>query len=280
MRAHRRRGWLALAAAGLVLLAGCAGNGEDEAGVTRTTTVEATSTVPVPVPATEPALVTTTTAPEVTVAPPRPVLVDGTPQVTVTPTRGVAGTRVEVDGYGFEGRWQAGGPLWLSNPDQEGCGLLAELDADLELGADGHLTGSFVVPAEGVCRDRPDFVVQIGGFTLDLLYRCNTDCKIGSFTIILPGESTEEPTGTMCEGAVVYGFGEDAASGIYADGLSCEEGMAFLQAHAEPSGAFTGAAHIEADGFTCDRTGQTDRYIPRANYKCTRGNQAIFFVRT
>ena len=276
MRARRGWLWLTVGMAGLVLFVGCVESGQDEAGVTRTTTAETTSTLPVTQP---PVAVTATT--EVTVAPPVPVLVDGIPQVVVTPSRGVVGTRVEVDGYGFEGRWQAGGTLWLGQRDDQECGLLAVLADELVPARDGHLTGSFVVPETGVCRVSSDRVVNLGGSgPLDLLFRCNTDCPVGSFTVILPGESTEEPTGTRCDGYVVFGPGEDLAGDIYADGLPCEDARAFLQAHAEPTGAMNGSAHIEAEGFSCDRTGQSDVHLPRSNYKCTRGSQAIFFIRT
>ena len=282
-----RRGWVTwvtTAMGGLVMLVGCAESGQDEAGVTRTTTGETTSTVPVTVPpltaTTTHDNTTTTTTPEVTVAPPAPVFVDGRPQVVVTPSRGVVGTRVEVDGYGFEGRWQAGGTLWLGQPDDQECGLLAVLDDDVVPAGDGHLTGSFVVPETGVCRASPDRVVNLAGGTFDLLFRCNTDCRIGSFTVILPGESTDEPTGVRCDGVVFFGPGEDAAGDIYADGLSCDDAKSFLRAHAEPTGALNGIAHIEAEGFSCDRTGQSDVHLPRANYKCTRGLQTISFIRT
>ncbi len=281
MRTNRRWRWSVLGVAAFVVLAGCGdgGGAGDEVGVARPPTEPTTTTVPVLVTNSTVAQPTATTTPT-TVALPEPVFVGGIPQVTVTPTRGTVGTRVEVDGYGFEGRWQAGGPLWLSNSADETCGLLAEVDEDLLLGTDGHLTGSFVVPETGVCRSSPGSAINVAGNRLDILYRCDTDCRIGTFTVILPGESTEEPTGTECEGYVVFGRGEDLAGDIYADGLSCEEAKAFLQAHAQPTGAMNGAAHIEAEGFSCDRTGQSDRYLPRSNYKCTSGDQAIFFIRT
>ncbi len=271
MRTRTNR--LAAALVGLVVLAGCEGDSKDEAGVTRTTIEATTSTVPT-------ATVPTATPTTVTVAGPEPVLVDGIPQVTVTPTRAVVGTRVELDGYGFDGEWQEGGPLWFSSRHDEGCSLVAETVSAIEISADGHLTGSFVVPEKGACETSSIGETLIAGGAFDLMFVCRTGCSIGTFTVIQPGDSTEEPTGTKCEGAVFFGPGEDAAGEIYADGLSCEEAKAFLQAHAEPTGAMNGAAHIEADGFSCDRTGSSDRFLPRSNYKCTRGDRTIFFIRT
>lgn len=271
MPTKRGRRWAGLAVAGLVVFSGCAAGGDDQAGVVPDTGPGTTSTVPI----TEPPPVVTT-APEQIL--PEPVTVDGIPQVTVTPARAVVGSLVEFDGYGFVGRWMAGGPVWLSLG--ESCGLLAEVLADVRPDADGRLTGSFVVPEYGVCLGPPGGNILIAGNTYDLTYRCPTDCRIGSFTVVYPGDSTEEPTGTRCDGYVAFGPGEDGASGIYADGLSCDEARAFLAAHAEPTGAMNGAAHIEADGFVCDRTGQSDRFLPRSDYKCVRGDQVIFFVRT
>jgi hypothetical protein len=42
----------------------------------------------------------------------------------------------------------------------------------------------------------------------------------------------------------------------------------------------SGPAHVETDGFTCDRTGRSEVNLPRANYTCVNGAQAIFFIRT
>ena len=93
--------------------------------------------------------------------------------------------------------------------------------------------------------------------------------RAGAITVILPGESTEEPTGTRCE-SVNFGGGENVAGEVYADGVSCDEAGSFLVAHAGPLGPVSAAAHIKAEGFSCDRTGQSDVHLPRANSKCTR----------
>ena len=281
MKAGRRRWWLlvvALAAVGLVGSACGSGATDDEAGdARRSSTTEApgreepTTSAPQP---------STSTAP-ITIALPEPVLVDGVPQVKLTPSRGPAGTQVRLEGYGFTGDWQRDPKtLWLSDGHDVGeCGVLAVTESDLELSDDGRLAGSFVVPETGVCRFSSGAVVNLGSGRFDVTFRCSTDCRIGSFTMILPGESTEEPTGTACDGYVAFGTGEDLAGDINADGLSCDEAKAFLQRHGGPLGPINGLAHIDAEGFSCDRTGVSDVHLPRATYKCTGGAERIWFVR-
>jgi len=199
--------------------------------------------------------------------------------VKLTPTRAPVGTTVEVEGYGFTGEpWQtAGGPLWLSGTSA--CGLFAPADHDLRVSGDGHLTGSFVVPEKGECRfETAPGEVTIGGGRFHLAFQC-TACHIGSFTVILAGESMEEPTGTECA-PVNFGGGENVAAEVFADGLPCAEAESFIRDNAGPWGPDQGPAHMDADGFACDRTGYSDRYLPRANYKCTTGAATIWFNRT
>ncbi|MEA2973661.1 MAG: hypothetical protein QOG82_2119 [Actinomycetota bacterium] len=266
MRADRYQWWAVVGMAAAVVLAGCGGGGGDRngAGVDRPAGEEPTTTAP----ATPP----TTTAPPTSVA--------GDPRVTATPTRAPAGTRVQLAGDGFTGiPWQtAGGQLWLTEAaGQGGCDLVAEAEHDLQVTAGGHLAGSFVVPATGTCRFSAGNELNTGPLRYDIAYQC-TACVIGSFTVILEGESMEEPTGEPCP-TVAFGV-QNVASDIYADGLPCDEAAAFLRANAAPWGPMSGPAHVEADGFTCDRTGRSDIHLPRANYKCTRDSEVIFFIRT
>jgi hypothetical protein len=205
--------------------------------------------------------------------------VDGIPQVKLTPSRAPVGTSVDVEGYGFTGEpWQtADGPLWLSGTN--GCGLFAPADHDLRVSGDGHLVGSFVVPEKGECRfEEAPGEVSIAGGHFKLAFQC-TACHIGTFTVILDGESMEEPTGTECA-AVNFGGGENVAAQIFADGLPCAEAESFIRDNAAPWGPVQGPAHIDADGFSCERTGSSDRFLPRANYRCTRGAETIWFNRT
>jgi len=297
MRADRRRWWFGIGLAAVVLATACGDGGagtREEAGVERPARVVATTTAPPPATPTTVATATTVVTPSTTpttsgrpqtaepiVNRPDAEYVNDTPQVRAFPTRGPAGTRVRLEGYGFtDEMWRAdGGNLWLSSIGGVDCSLMASAEHDLRVSGDGHLTGSFIVPEKGICRFSDGREVLTGGFGYHIAYQC-TACQIGRFTVILPGESAEEPTGTPCDGWVGFGGGENLASEIYADGLSCEDAKTFVQAHGGSLGPIAGAAHIDADGFSCDRTGQSDRYLPRANYKCTRGAQAIFFIRT
>jgi len=63
-------------------------------------------------------------------------------------------------------------------------------------------------------------------------------------------------------------------------GVSCDQAESFIRAHAGPWRPESGPAHFEAEGFSCDRTGRSETALPpRANYKCTRGSEAIWFIR-
>jgi len=218
--------------------------------------------------------------PSTTVEGRAPVYVNGVPQVTATPSRGVAGTRVRLEGYGFaDTRWRRGADdLWLTDTRGESdCLVVAPAEHDVTVTADGHLSGTFVVPARGACRFGAG-EVDTGPLEYEISYQC-TDCHIGTFTVILPGESTEEPTGARCRDNVVYGV-QNLADEIYAEGLSCPEAVLFVRDQAGSWQPPDGPAHVEADGFSCDRTGRSDGLPPRANYRCNRGAQTIWLVRT
>jgi hypothetical protein len=302
MEARRRVGML-VGVAGVVVLTACGGGNpvESAAGVRKATAGQAarqspTTTAPAAPATTRPAApsagpakstpkpaptptTTPTTVPGATVVPPADHIGEqpGMPRLVATPDNAPAGTRVRLEGHGFTGDpWQSsGGYLWLAVAGgQLDCEVYAQAEHDVHVSPDGHLTGTFVVPATGVCRYGPEGV-STAGHWYEIAYQC-TVCRVGTFSVA----GTEEPTGTNCDGYVVFGPGEDLAGDIYADGLSCDEAKAFLQAHAEPTGAVNGADHLEAEGFSCDRTGQSDVHLPRSNYKCTRDAQAIFFVRT
>lgn len=266
--ADRCRWWVGLGVAAAVVLVGCGGGGGggDEAGVARPGGGEPSTGV-------------ATTAPSTT-APPS-TTVAGEPRVTATPSRGPAGTRVRIEGDGFTGDpWQTGGgDLWLTEaPRQGGCDLVARTEHDVHVSAAGHLTGIFVVPATGECRFSAGGG-DTGPLRYDIAYQC-TACAIGAFTVILPGESMEEPTGERCDATVAFGV-QNVAIDIVVDGLTCETAEAFVRDHARPWQPLDSPLHVEADGFTCNRTGLSDAALPpRANYKCVNGGQIIFFIRT
>ncbi|MEA2933164.1 MAG: hypothetical protein QOI56_1949 [Actinomycetota bacterium] len=279
MTRSRGRLWLAIGIAGLVVATGCGrGNtvhdGAGVAGGASTTSAPVTAAVP-----------TTTSPPPVTLgeigALPDPVVVDGVPQARATPTRAPAGTRVRLEGYGFTGDpWQtAGGSLWLTaTTARGGCAVFAEAENDVRVTPDGHLSGSFIVPSKGSCRFSTG-ESDTGPAGYDIAYQC-TACRIGTFTVILPGESMEEPTGTRCDTTVNFGV-QDSALEVYATGLTCADAESFLRAHAGPLRPVAGPAHVDVEGFSCDRTGQSAAALPpRANYTCTNGAQSIWFIRT
>jgi hypothetical protein len=280
MKADRRRWWFVIGVAGLVVTAACGGgDGADVAGVSRTDPGASTTAVQPAV--TEPGVVEPGREDPTTKVAHEPVYVDGVAQVTASPTRGQAGTRVRLDGYGFTGDpWQTGGgTLWLVDARPEAdCLAIAEAENDLGITADGHLSGTFVVPVRGGCRFGAG-EIDTGPLAYDIAFQCS-DCRIGSFNVILAGESMEEPAGTPCEGNVVFGV-QNFADEIYADGLSCDEAVDFIRDHAAPLRAVTGPAHVEGGGFACDRTGQSEAALPpRANYKCTgAGSRTIWFLR-
>ena len=192
-----------------------------------------TSTVPVTQP---PA----TATPEVTVAPPVPVLVDGSPRWWSPPVgeSSAPGSRWTGTGSTAGGR-QAGRCGWASGTTRSAGSCRARRrrrarprrapDRQLRRARDGRLPG--LVRRGRQPRGSGPLRPRCSGAT--------PTAASASFTVILPGESTEEPTGTRCDGYVAFGPGEDLAGDIYADGLSCEEAKAFLQAHAEPTGALT-----------------------------------------
>lgn len=263
--------WRAVAVGLICVVAGaCGGQSavDDPAGDQPTTTTPPASPAP--------------STPPPTVARPEPVYVDGVPQVMATPTRSAAGTRVELEGFGFTGDpWQTpGGDLWLTDLREEGeCVVLAQAENDLQVTSDGHLTGSFVVPSRGDCRfSTGEVILGIGHYRI--AYQC-TACHIGTLTMILPGESMEEPTGTRCEDTVVFAV-QSFADEIHADGLACEEATSFVRDHARDWTPEDGPAQADAAGFSCDRTGRSEDsypYLGRVNYRCTRGSDAISFTR-
>ncbi|HEX2064159.1 MAG TPA: hypothetical protein VHE80_07030, partial [Acidimicrobiales bacterium] len=114
---------------------------------------------------------------------PRPVYKDGIPQVTASPTRGAVGTRVRIEGAGFTDQmWRQGGDdLWLVGDGGDGCFLYADAQHNVRIGSDGLLTGDFVVPAGGGCRqEEREAAVRPGSYSI--AYRC-TPCFIGEFEV-------------------------------------------------------------------------------------------------
>jgi hypothetical protein len=263
-RVARRMGPVAAGLAGLVALGAC-GDGTD-AGLTG------------------PQRSTTTTdrlASTTSVAPSPPTTAAGSagtsaePRVVVSPPSAAPNTRVSVTGDGFtDEHWQASGaPLWLAG-GPSACDFYAPADHDVRVTADGHLSGSFVVPDHGDCRQSSmSQPIAIGSYRI--VFQC-TACTIGEFYVTADGT----PASASCQDVAFSPASDNLASSIVAHGLACDEAEAVVRDVGGPLGPVNGAPRGEAGGFTCERTGETDAGLPSATYECTRGSQRITFVRT
>lgn len=187
--AARRLGSAGAGVVGLVLLGACGGDTEGAVPL-RTVPSAPTSTLPSPSTTAQPTTETTrapttTTVPRrvTTTVPPRaPQLVDGVPQVRVTPGRAGVGDRVHIEGDGFtDAQWKAPvSPLWLTGSTT--CSLYAQAEHNVQVSADGHLSGDFVVPGRGDCRMSDVGEVPVTPGTYGIAYAC-TACLVGSFTV-------------------------------------------------------------------------------------------------
>jgi len=234
-----------------------------------TTTTTTTTTARPPVVA-DPAEHGSPRSPMDYIEPPRP-------WVTTDFDWGGAGQVVRMEGYGFVGdRWRSHpeSRLWLNSP-QPGCDLFAVAEHDVVVSADGHLTGSFVVPATGTCGFAGVMEVETINLEFRLAFNC-TECVMGDF-YVLPGVAAITPSGTSC-GTVVLAHGDVAGGESFADGLTCEEARPVL-ADAWRMAPLTGPDHIDVTGFSCDRLTQSLNPL-QATYKCTKGSQAVWFVAT
>lgn len=182
-----------VAVVGLLVLAGCSGDGDVTSlgpvptgpsttveATTTTTTPATTSTSSVPVTTSTTRVRPTTTRPPATTAP-TPVT-NGLPQVTASPSRAAVGARVRIEGTGFtDEHWMpSGASLWLAA--RSGCGAFAEAQHTVSVTAAGRLTGEFVVPATGACRQSDGADVPVTPGTYDIVFAC-TPCSIGRFEV-------------------------------------------------------------------------------------------------
>jgi hypothetical protein len=273
-----RRFWIVAAGlAGLVALGACE-NGKTAItdGVERPTTSRPVSTTAVAPPSTSPPATpvvggnTPTTR-----APGGGGDSTGEPRVIASPPAAAPGTRVSITGEGFTAEnWQApGASLWLAG-GPSACDFYASADHDVQVTADGHLAGSFVVPDHGDCR-QSTVSLPIGIGSYRIVYQC-TACTIGEFYVTADGALPA----VVCEDVGFSPASDNLASDITAYGPSCAEAEAVVREVGGPLGPINGAARGEAGGFTCVRTGQDDIGLPSATYECTRGSHRITFVRT
>ena len=189
---------LAVGIAGLTGFAACAG-GEDQGSSPLAT--EPTTTIPSMTTSTPTTAVQTrpTTSRRVTTSPrvtPRvttspgvttsraPVLRGGVPQVTASPPRGAVGTRIHVEGHGFtDEHWRApGANLWLTG-SPPGCALYAAASHTVRVTAGGHLSGDFVVPARGECRQSSVDGMDLTPGRYQIVFQC-TACTVGEFQVV------------------------------------------------------------------------------------------------
>lgn len=274
MQKHRLS-TLALGAVAVVTLAACTGDtdgGSVSLGAPSTTSSTAVSETTT---TTEAPRVSVTTATTRVTTPPPQTSTD--PRVVASPTRGAPETRVSIAGEGFTPEnWRAtSGPLWLAG-GPSGCDFFAEADHDVRITAEGHLSGSFVVPSHGNCRQSSREYEPVLAGHYRIVYQC-TACTIGEFDVTV----SAPPAVGNCADVVFSPNSENAASDIVAYGLPCSEAEAVVRKVAGPFGPVNGAARGEADGFTCVRTSQFDGMgLPSAKYECTRGSQRITFTRT
>jgi len=280
--ASRRLPVLALAVAALVGAGACSNGSEaasfpfEDAAPTTTSTSTSSST---PTSTTVETRVTVTTRLPGTTSttrattPPRPP--QGDPAVTASPTGAAPETRISIagDGFGAE-HWAPAGPLWLAGGPSR-CNFYAEADHEVRVSSAGRLTGYFVVPSRGVCRQSSEDDVPVLAGTYRIVYQC-TACTIGEFTVT----KSAAPATAECNDVGFAPNSDNMASDIVARGLSCEEAGAVVRKAGGPLGPLGGAARGEADGFTCIRTSQEDTGLPSARYECTRGGQRITFTRT
>ena len=209
---------------------------------------------------------------------PAPVYVEGVPQVRATPSRAAIGTRVRIEGYGFtDQQWKSpGGTLWLS-ARQGQCALMADTGASVSVTADGHLTGSFVVPATGACRMSDIGDMPLAGGRYFISFQC-TACHIGELEVDAP-PSPPAPLALRCNDIGFAPNSDNLATNIVAKGVTCPEAEALVRKVGPPLGPINGAERAEADGWVCVRTSQDLSGLPTATYECTSGNRTITFIR-
>jgi hypothetical protein len=184
---------------------------------------------------------------------------------------------VSLTGEGFIGEhWKTPNvPLWLAG-GSPGCDFFADADHDVRVSADGHLSGWFVVPSYGNCRQSSVSGIPVAAGHYRIVYQC-TACTVGEFEVT----ASAPPGGETCQNVGFTPNSDNLASDIVAYGLPCAEAEAVVREVGGPLGPINGAPTGEAQGFTCVRTSQYEgRGLPTATYECTRGDQRITFTRT
>ena len=246
---------------------------EPAEGVTTTTTAPAPAS-PTTIPRGE-SSTTTSTVPSTTVTRPPAVFVNGVPQVTTTPGRGPVGTVVTIQGYGFtETHWRATeASLWLAGT-APGCNLFAATQHNVDVTPEGFLSGTFIVPESGNCRQSTVTNQPLEPGRFKIVFQCSA-CTIGEFEVTV---SEDQPK--RCSDVGFSPNSDNLASDVMAYGLSCEEAHAVIRKAGPSTGPVNGASRLTVEGFECVRTGQDLSALPEASYECSTGRRRITFTRT
>jgi hypothetical protein len=264
--------------AAVVLLGACDGTGPADVGAagTATSTTEAATSVPeATTTSTSASIATTTTVRATTTTTMRRST--GDPRVVAVPPGAAAETRVSISGEGFTAQhWRTPNvPLWLAG-GPVGCDFFADADHQVTVTAAGRLTGWFVVPSAGACRQSSGGDLPLAAGRYRIVYQC-TACTVGDFDVT----AGAPPATARCQDVGFTPNSDNMAADIVARGLPCSEAEAVVRKVGGPLGPINGAPQGEADGFTCRRASQDEGAgLPTATYECTRGSQRITFVRT
>lgn len=277
MRRNRGSRASTMAVAGLLIVLGaCSGGGDPKSlgpvPTAPSTTVEPTTTTTVPAATTTTARGATTTRPPVNSGPVstvKPVVVDGVPQVTASPARAAVGARVRIDGTGFtDEMWQArGATLWLA--EKAGC-LYAEARHTVTVSAAGRLSGELTVPASGNCRMSDVGERPVTSGTYRIVFAC-TACAIGELVVTT--------TAGPCVNVEFAPNSDNLAVEIRATGVGCVEAEALVRKVGTQLRSVGGPSRVEADGWVCVRTSQSEQGLPSSEFECVNGSRKVTFRR-
>ncbi len=278
-----RRLWsVAVGLAGALVLGACSdgtdvGSAVPQRATTSTSRPQTSASVPQPTPSTPTTPTKAAPVADATEPTTRPTIVPpAEPTVVASPRRAARNTQVDITGDGFtDEHWRASGvTLWLAG-GPSGCDFYADADHDVRVDADGHLSGWFVVPDHGNCRQSTVDGVPVAAGHYRIVYQC-TACTIGEFEVT---EDAAPPVG-YCHKVEFSPASNNLAVDIRAYGVPCEEAEAVVREVGGPLGPINGDPQGEARGFTCVRIAEDETYLPSATYECTRGGERITFVRT
>ena len=262
----------------LVVLGACSsGGGPQSLGPVPTapsTTAEPTTTTTVPASTTTTARgVTTTSRPPATSAPVstvKPAVVDGVPQVTASPSRAAVGARVRIEGTGFtDEMWQArGATLWLA--EKAGCNLYAQAQHTVTVSAAGRLSGELTVPSSGNCRMSDVGERPVTSGTYRIVFAC-TACAVGELVVTT--------TAGPCANVEFAPNSDNLAVEIRATGVGCVEAEALVRKVGAQVRSVGGPSRVEADGWVCTRSSQSDQGLPSSEFECVSGSSKVTFRR-